>query len=137
MLARLFAVDGRPIVPVLVLGRDELGDFDEGDRVGRTPDIDARDCINLRKSTPFSLTSCPCTSRLDMSIVVLDGAMDETCCGSAGTGGGAGSCWYFSLRPPVLIRFMSFHHFPPGESSSSRSLLPFVVFDARDERPSS
>ena len=90
MLARLFAVDGRPIVPVLVLGRDELGDFDEGDRVGRTPDIDARDCINLRKSTPFSLTSCPCTSRLDMSIVVLDGAMGETCCGSAGTGGGAG-----------------------------------------------
>ena len=124
------------MVPVLVLGREDPDEALEGvDRVGRTPDMDARDCMNLRRSTPFSLTSCPCTSLLvEMSMVVREGA-GATCCGRAGTGGGAGSCWYFSRRPPELMRFTSFHHLPPGDISSSRS-LPFSL-DERDARPSS
>lgn len=139
ILARLFCVlpvEGRRAVPVLVLGRDEepkeaaLGEED-----GRTPDIDARDCMNLRKSTPFSLTSSLRADPLVMSIVARDAAVNGKCWGRAGTGGGAGFCWYFSRRPPVLIRFINFDHIVPGELTSSLS-LPFDL-EARDMRPSS
>ncbi len=138
ILARLlivFPVEGRPTAPVLVLGREDPDKaFEGGDRFGRTPDKDARDCMNFRRSTPFSLTSWPCPSLLVISMVVRAGAGDMYC-GRAGTGGGAGSCWYFSRRPPVLMRFTSFHHLPPGDISSSRSLP--LILDERDMPPSS
>ncbi len=107
-----------------VIGRGELTDggvFEEGDRLGRTPDNDERDCMNRRNNTPFSLTSSPFPRSLDMSIVVRESGIVLRFGGSAGTGG-ASEAVYFSRSPPVLIRFTSFHHLELADGSSSCSL---------------
>lgn len=132
-LARLFVVfpvDGRPAVPVLGRDDDDEAAFVE-EAEGRTPDKDERDCMNRLNNTPFSLTSPG--AACEMSIVVRAAAVLTRFCGSAGTGGGGSSlCIYLSRSPPVLIRFKSFDHIPPGDSSS------FVFcFGACDPRPSS
>ena len=141
VLARLFvvfAVDGRPAVFVLpVLGREDPVDggvFGEGDGFGRTPDSDLRDCMNFRNNTPSSVASSPFAPRFVMSKVVRVGVKGCSFCGSAGTGGGRES-EYFSRRPPVLSRFMSFHHFEPGDLSSSNS-SPLTFADCEGRLPS-
>ena len=135
LLFAVFPVDGRPAVAAPpVLGREELDDVLVTDgKFGRTPDKDARDCMNRRSNTPFSPTSSPSGPRVEISMVIR-GDGGGTPPGMAGTGGGGSDAewWYLSRRPPVLMRFMSFHHFPPGDISSS---LPRVF--ARDPCPSS
>ena len=85
------AGDRGAVFALAVLVRGEPPDdgvFDEGDKLGRTPDSEERDCMNLRNSTPFSLTSSPFPRPLDMSIVVRPTGIVLRLGGSAGTGGG-------------------------------------------------
>ena len=95
----------------------------EGDRLGRTPDSDERDCMNRRNNTPFSPTSSLFARPLEMSIVVRESGTVWRFGGIAGTGGGVSDVVYFSRSPPVLIRFTSFHHLEPAGASSSCSLV--------------
>ena len=108
-----FAAGDRAGFAVLVRGEPapDDGTFEvEEDKLGRTPDSDERDCMNLLNSTPFSLTSSPSVRPLDISIVVREGGIVLRFGGIAGTGGGASEAVYFSRSPPVLIRFTSLHH---------------------------
>lgn len=114
-------VDGREIV----CREGVLGD---GAVDGRTPDNDARDCIKRRMAPPS-----PGPSRMGEWVpgIVTTAAFWRSS-GSGGTGGGVASrdCRYLSRKPPVLIRFTSFHHFPPACASSSSSLsLAFSDLD--------
>ena len=130
------AGDRGAVFALAVLVRGEPPDdgvFDEGDKLGRTPDSDERDCMNLRNSTPFSLTSSPFPRPLDMSIVVRPTGIVLRLGGSAGTGGGASEVEYFSRSPPVLIRFTSFHHLELADASSSCS-LPLAVLESGEGR---